>query len=115
EFPTPQAAAALSFTQFKTFAKAHGYSRPKELPACFARLQQAQPEASPTTIAIYESEAVALAAVLLNLVQTQFTVARAGHAVQVASRLPHLPFVAGGRRLLGSGAPSEIRQRSRAL
>jgi transposase len=76
EFPTPHTATKLTFTQFKAFAKAHGYSRPKELPACFARLQQAQPEADPTTIAIYESEAVALAAVLLNLVQTQLTVAR---------------------------------------
>jgi len=76
EFPTPHTATQLTFTQFKAFAKAHGYSRPKELPACFARLQQAQPEADPTTIAIYESEAVALAAVLLNLVQTQLTVAR---------------------------------------
>lgn len=76
EFPTPQAAAALSFTQFRAFAKAHGYTRRAELPACFARLQQAQPEADPTTIAIYQDEAVALAAVLLNLVQTQLTVAR---------------------------------------
>jgi len=76
EFPTPQAAAALSFTQFRAFAKAHGYTRRAELPVCFARLQQAQPEADPTTIAIYQDEAVALASVLLNLVQTQLTVAR---------------------------------------
>jgi transposase len=76
EFPTPQAAAALSFTQFRAFAKAHGYTRRAELPVCFARLQQAQPEADPTTIAVYQDEAVALAAVLLNLVQTQLAVAR---------------------------------------
>jgi len=76
EFPTPQAAAALSFTQFRAFARAHGYTRLKELAACFARLQKAQPEADPTTIAVYQDEAVALAAVLLNLVQTQRTVAR---------------------------------------
>jgi transposase len=76
EFPTPQSAAKLTFTQFQTFAKAHGYTRVKELPACFARLQQAQPEADPTTIAIYQDEAVALAGVLLNLVRTQLTVTR---------------------------------------
>ncbi len=76
EFPTPQAAAVLTFTEFRTFAKAHGYTRVQELPACFARLQQAQPEADPTTIAIYQDEAVALAGVLLNVVLAQRTVAR---------------------------------------
>jgi transposase len=76
EFPSPRAAADLTFTQFHTFAQAHGYTRPKELPACFARLQQPQPEADPTTVAIFQDEAVALAGVLLNLVQSQRTVGR---------------------------------------
>jgi len=76
EFPTPQAAAELTFTQFQAFAKRHGYSRPKELPACFARLQQPQPAAGPATILVYETEAVALANLLLSLVQTKSTAGR---------------------------------------
>ncbi len=76
EFPTPQVAAALSFTQFRAFAKTHGYTRRAELPVCFAHLQQPQPEADSTTVAIYQDEAVALASVLLNLIQTQRTVGR---------------------------------------
>ncbi len=76
EFPTPQAAAALSFTQFKAFAKAHGYTRRAELPVCFAHLQQPQPEANSTTVAVYQDEAVALASLLLHLIQIQLTVGR---------------------------------------
>lgn len=76
EFPTPQAAAALTLTAFQTFAQAHGYPRPKELPGRLASLQQPQPAPDPTTVAIYQSEAVRLATLLLNLVQTKNTEAR---------------------------------------
>ena len=76
EFPTPQAAAALTFTQFQAFARAQGYTQPKELPACFARLQHPQPTADPVTVAAYQGEAVRLATLLLSLVQAQTTEAR---------------------------------------
>jgi hypothetical protein len=76
QVPTPQAATALTLTAFETFAKAHRYPRPKELPARLASLQQPQPAPDPTTVAICQSEAVRLATLLLNLVQIKNTEAR---------------------------------------
>lgn len=70
-YNTPQAADRLSWADFETFARRHGYSHPKKLPACFARLQQDYPEASPETILIYQDEAVLLARTLLVLLQAK--------------------------------------------
>jgi len=64
-YPTPQAAADLSWAEFQAFAQQHGYRRPKRLPACFARLQADHPAASPETVLIYQDEAVQLAELLL--------------------------------------------------
>jgi transposase len=72
-YPTPQAAAALSFTDFKAFAQRHRYAYRRQLPARFARLQQPQPEADPDTVLVFKEEAVQLAGVLLGLVQTKAT------------------------------------------
>jgi len=70
-YPTPQAAAALSKEEFVAFARQHGYIQTKYLPACFARLQTPQPEASPAVIESYRMEAVSLATLLLNTVRTK--------------------------------------------
>jgi transposase len=75
-YPTPQAASALSFAAFKTFAQQHHYPRPAGLRTNFARLQASQPEATPDTIQVYQGEAVCLAALLLSVVQAQLDVER---------------------------------------
>lgn len=68
-FPTPQAAAQLTFEQFKAFARSHHHSQSSKLPACFARLQKPQPEAQPQTVLAFQSEAVRLARLSLQAVQ----------------------------------------------
>ena len=68
-FPTPQAAAQLTFEQFKAFAKSHHHSALSKLPACFARLQKPQPEARLQTVLAFQSEAVRLAHLSLQAVR----------------------------------------------
>lgn len=70
-YPTPQAAASLTYAQFETFAGEHSYSQPKKLPVAFASLQALQPEASPETVQVYQDEAVQLARLLLSTVRTR--------------------------------------------
>lgn len=70
-YNTPQAAAKLSWADFEAFARQHGYSHPKKLPGCFARLQQAYLDPSPETILVYQEEAVLLAQTLLHLLQAK--------------------------------------------
>ena len=70
-YPTPQAATALSLTEFLEFAKEQGYTQPKKLPKCYARLQQAYPQADADTVLVYQQEAIELATLLLQLVQTR--------------------------------------------
>ena len=78
-YPTPQAAAALTFAQFETFTRQHGYRRPSQLAARFAHLQADQPLASPQTASIYQNGARLLAARLLQDVQTKATLLRELH------------------------------------
>ena len=75
-YPTPQAAARLTAVEFKAFACEHRYPRPKQLPACFVRLQAPQPEAAPDTIQVYQDEALLLAESLLRTVRARATVKR---------------------------------------
>ena len=70
-YPTPQAAAALSYADFQSFARQHRYPRPQQLPARFAQLQAPQPAAAPETVAVYRPEAVLLASLLLGTVQAK--------------------------------------------
>ena len=70
-YPTPQAAAALNRDDFEAFARRHGYIQTKYLPACFARLQTPQPEASTAVIESYRMEAISLSTLLLNTVRTK--------------------------------------------
>lgn len=70
-FPTPQAAANLTWSAFEAFALQHNYPRPPKLPACFARLQQEQPEATPETVLVYQEEVPLLAKHLLAVVQAK--------------------------------------------
>lgn len=70
-YPTPQAAAAVTWSQFETFALDHGYPQPKRLPGCFARLQHPQPAASPETVQVYQDEVPLLAEMLWQVDQSK--------------------------------------------
>lgn len=71
DYRTPQAAAELTWPEFKSYALAHGYRRPYKLPACFARLQHEQPEATEETVLVYQDEVSLLAQNLLVTVQAK--------------------------------------------
>jgi len=80
-YPQPEAASQLSFAQFSTFARAHGYHRPKDLPACFARLQADCPIALPQTVLAYQEEAPFLAGRLLETLQAKEELLKSIHAL----------------------------------
>jgi transposase len=63
-YPTPQEAAQLSWEMFEAFAQQHGHRQPRKLPACYARLQQAQPHSSEAVTAACAREAVILSTLL---------------------------------------------------
>jgi transposase len=69
-FPTPQAAAELSRSDFATFVRARQYRQSEMvLTKAYARLQRPQAMATTATVAAYADEAVLLAELLLPLVQ----------------------------------------------
>jgi transposase len=68
-YSTPQDAAGLTFAEFEAFALSHRYPNPRRLRACFAKLQQPQPQADPDTVLIFKDQAAQLATALLDLVQ----------------------------------------------
>jgi transposase len=70
-YPTPQAAAQLSFKDFQSFARAQRYPNPGRLAACYARLQTPQPVAEASTVLAYQGEAQLLAGVLNQLVRAK--------------------------------------------
>jgi transposase len=70
-YNTPQAAAEVTWAEFAAFAQQHGYRRSKHLPQCFARLKQAQPQASPETVLVYQDEVLILAQTLLTTLQAR--------------------------------------------
>ncbi len=65
-YPTPQAAQALKYAEFESFAQTHRYPNPKKLPGCFVRLQANYPLASADTILVYQNEAQLLTRLLLE-------------------------------------------------
>ncbi len=70
-YPTPQAAAALSFEEFRVFAKSHHHKQPRKLAKSFAQLQRLQPEAVSEVVHIYQQEAVTLATLLRGIVEAE--------------------------------------------
>lgn len=72
-YPTPQAVAQLTWTDFQAFAIQHHYTQLRKLPGAFARLQHPQPQAAADTVATFQAEAVQLAQLLLPLVQAKQT------------------------------------------
>lgn len=75
-YPTPEAAAKLTFAEFVVFAQQQGYSHPKKLPRCYARLKGDYPEASSETVSIYQDEAMQLASLLLQMTRTRLDALR---------------------------------------
>ncbi len=69
KYPTPQAAAQMDFAAFLAFARQHRYSQVKKLPACYARWQAPYSPAMPAIVAAYQTEAVYLAQLLLQLMK----------------------------------------------
>jgi transposase len=70
-YPTPAQASALTLPAFQAFAAEVGYRRPDQLRKRFARLQRPQPQPTVATVAVYQSEAVCLARLLLGVVQAR--------------------------------------------
>jgi len=70
-YPTPEAAAALTFSDFASFARQHGYHRPKDLPACFERLQAGHPPTMAHTLLAYKDEGPFLAQRLLQTLEAK--------------------------------------------
>jgi len=70
-YPTPQAAASLSYQELVAFAQAHHYSHPDKLLEYAACLQGPYPHPLPETVATYEMEAVQLASLLLPIMQAR--------------------------------------------
>jgi transposase len=62
-YPTPQEAQTLTHAQFRAFTREHHYPQSR-VAACFARLQAVYPEASASTVASFQDEAVLLASFL---------------------------------------------------
>lgn len=95
-YPTPQAAGALTFADFRAFAEQHNYTHTKKLPTYFARLQAVHPEATAETVLVYESEAPLLAGRLCDLVKAK---------AQALRELQHL-FVQHPDHLIFSSLPA---------
>ncbi len=74
EYPSPQAAARLAWSEFVQFAAAHHYHQTKHLAVRYARLQASYPEAAPETVQAYQAEAWELAALLRTVVDLKHDV-----------------------------------------
>lgn len=80
-YPTPSAAAGLTWAEFQAFVARYRYPKPDQLPRRFARLQEPQPLASNETVEVYTTEAVQLAGLLLELVHAKRSVVRELHTL----------------------------------
>jgi len=68
-YPTPQAAKALSYQEFYNFCREHHYSRIKNIPKCYARLQERYAPVNPEDAIVHMDEITTLGKVLLNFVR----------------------------------------------
>ncbi|MFQ5875417.1 MAG: transposase [Dehalococcoidia bacterium] len=67
-YPTPHAAQALSYQDFVSFCRQHGYPSAK-LPTLYAHLQSPRPEPDPVALLAYRDEIPFLARTLLPIVR----------------------------------------------
>lgn len=97
-YPTPALARQLTFAAFQTFARQQRYPRPQQLAACYARLQQPQPDPAPAIVLAYQPEVVYLAQWALQLVQHRAQVQRG-----IQTLFPQHPDAAIFASLPGAG------------
>lgn len=71
QYPTPAAAQAVSYAEFKTFLQDHHHTQPKKWPLCYARLQKVQVQAAEAIVQVYAREAALLAQLMAQLVQAK--------------------------------------------
>jgi len=80
-YPTPQAAAKLTFAEFEAFAHQQVYPHAKKLPGCFVHLEGDYPQAGSETVLVYQDEAVQLASLLLQMTRTKLSILREEQAL----------------------------------
>lgn len=80
-YPEPAAAASLTWSEFQAFARQHRYTKRRELPACFQRLQQPYPQVRPELVPAYGEAAQQLAAALDQSMQVKQTTVAQLHKV----------------------------------
>jgi transposase len=68
-YPTPNAAHALSYSDFAAFCRTHHYTHPERLPDIHPHLSLPAPQPHPAVVSAYKSETVFLASLLLDLVR----------------------------------------------
>jgi transposase len=71
-YPTPQATAQLSYTDFTAFLAAHHHRRPDLWPLCYARLRKPYPAADPRMVLAYAPQAKWLAASAETLLRYKY-------------------------------------------
>jgi transposase len=67
-YPTPQAAASLSFEAFKTFLRQHHHTQRQSWPHAYSQLQADYPTTKPEIAAVFAPQAIGLARLLEGLV-----------------------------------------------
>jgi transposase len=101
-YPTPEAALALTYPEFKAFCRAHGDTQVRSCPKRFATLQQATPPLAPSLQAAYAVQIPWIAQLLLNLVEQKRSTLR--HLQTLFEAHPHHALFAslpGAGELLG--------------
>ncbi len=76
DYPTPQAAQGLSYEDFVSFCRQHGYPCRSRLPELYAHLQAPRPKPDPAALLAYQDEIPFLARTLLPLVQQRLQLIR---------------------------------------
>jgi transposase len=70
-YPTPQAAAAVSFEEFSNFLRSHHYNRPQGWIRSYNKLKELHPPTNLDTVATYTPQAMTLARILTVLVESK--------------------------------------------
>lgn len=71
QYPTPAVGQAVSYADFKVFLREHHHTQTKKWAACYARLQKVQVTAADEIVQVYAQEAVLLAQLMSQMVQTK--------------------------------------------
>jgi transposase len=72
-YPTPQAATALSYTEFTDFVRKHHHTQPRKWMHSYNTLQQPYPPTSSDIVAVYAPQAISLAKILTVFIECKET------------------------------------------